>query len=231
MLALQGMARQIAEEYLDRVRQSAAHLALPERQAIVDRVAALIELEVGVAHLRPDDAASMREVVERLGPPERHAASAAAAAHDGHSAAAEALTPCRVCRREISRAAAFCPHCGAQFPARAKWSGWGYEWKSKAHLGKWPLVHVAFGRDEQGRLRVAKGVIAIGQFAIGGITIAQFGVGLVGGFGQFIAAPLALAQFAAGLVAVGQFAIGIFYGAGMVATGLKAVGPWAKSLL
>ena len=50
----------------------------------------------------------------------------------------------------------------AELPAED--GGWGYEYKSKQTLFGWPLVHVAFGRDAKGKLRVAKGVIAVGQF-------------------------------------------------------------------
>jgi hypothetical protein len=74
---------------------------------------------------------------------------------------------------------------------------WGY-----------PLVHVAFGRRSDGSLRVAKGVIAIGQFGIGLITVAQFGIGFLFGFGQFMLGTLVIAQFAGGVAAGGQFAVG-----------------------
>ena len=78
----------------------------------------------------------------------------------------------------------------------------------------YPLVHIAFGRDAHGKLRVARGVIAIGQFAIGLITIAQFGIGLLFGFGQFIL----------GLTALAQFAVAALFGLGQIATGYIAVG-------
>ena len=65
-------------------------------------------------------------------------------------------------------------------------------------LGGYPLVHIAFGKDSRGKWRVAKGVIAIGQFALGLITVAQFGVGLLFGFGQFLFGGVVLAQFAGG---------------------------------
>ncbi len=78
-----------------------------------------------------------------------------------------------------------------------------------AHLRGLPLVHIAFGRDSRGKRRVAKGIIAIGQFAFGLITVAQFGVGLLFGFGQFIFGFTTIAQFAVGLaVGIGQFATG-----------------------
>jgi len=120
-----------------------------------------------------------------------------------------ALLPCRECQREVSTEAITCPHCGAPRPSDQEWRGWGYEYRSERTFYGYPLVHVAFGKDSKGRWRVAKGVIAIGQFAIGVITVAQFGVGLVFGFGQFIVGFTALAQFAGGLLlGVGQVAIG-----------------------
>jgi hypothetical protein len=73
----------------------------------------------------------------------------------------------------------------------------------------YPLIHVAFGKDGRGKFKVAKGVIAIGQFGIGVITVAQIGVGLLFGFGQVMIGLTALAQVAiAGLMGVGQFASG-----------------------
>lgn len=128
-----------------------------------------------------------------------------------------ALTRCRECRREVSTEARTCPHCGVPYPARKEWKGWGIDWKSEATLYGYPLVHIAFGRDPQGRLRVAKGIVAIGQFAIGVITIAQFGIGLLFGFGQFIF----------GLTAVAQFAVAFIFGLGQFATGYVAVGQLA----
>ena len=90
-----------------------------------------------------------------------------------------AMTACRECSREVSTQAWVCPHCGAPRPAQPDWNGWGIDWASPATLFGLPLVHVAVGRDAYGKLRVAKGIVAIGQFAVGVITIAQFGVGLL----------------------------------------------------
>jgi|GEM_PF-660747 len=88
---------------------------------------------------------------------------------------------------------------------------WGFEWKTRARFFGIPLICVAFGRNEHGKLRVAKGFIAVGQFAIGAFTFAQFGIGILFGLGQFIFGPLVVGQFAIGLLAgVGQFASGIF---------------------
>jgi hypothetical protein len=125
-----------------------------------------------------------------------------------------ALTTCRECGAEVSDRARACPRCGAPQPANQLWSGSGFEWKSTRTYGGFPLVHIAFGRDRRGKWRVAKGIIAIGQFALGLVTVAQFGVGLVFGLGQFIVGGTVLAQFAGGLVV----------GVGQIATGYAAMG-------
>jgi hypothetical protein len=125
-----------------------------------------------------------------------------------------ALSTCRECGAEVSDQARACPRCGAPQPANQSWSGTGYEWKSARTYRGYPLVHIAFGKDSRGKWRVAKGVIAIGQFALGLVTVAQFGVGLLCGFGQFIIGGAALAQFAGGLVV----------GVGQIATGYVAIG-------
>ncbi len=127
------------------------------------------------------------------------------------------LSTCRECKKQISTEAHACPHCGAPWPGRADWKGWGVDWKSEAAFLGYPLIHVAFGRNAQGRLRVARGVIAIGQFAFGLITVAQFGVGLLFGLGQFIF----------GLTALAQFAIAVLFGVGQIATGYIAIGQVA----
>jgi len=124
------------------------------------------------------------------------------------------LRSCRECGTQVSEQARACPHCGAPQPANPSWSGFGYEFKSARTYGGYPLVHIAFGKDSRGKWRVAKGVIAVGQFALGLVTVAQFGVGLLFGFGQFIIGGAVLAQLAGGLVV----------GVGQVASGYVAVG-------
>ncbi|MFA5261832.1 MAG: zinc ribbon domain-containing protein, partial [Candidatus Omnitrophota bacterium] len=99
---------------------------------------------------------------------------------------------CSQCDNPLSPQALSCPKCG--HPIRIYY---GFEWKSPQQIGRWPLIHIAFGRDKKtGRFMVAKGVIAIGQFGVGLITVAQFGVGLLFGFGQFMAGATAVAQIA-----------------------------------
>lgn len=141
-----------------------------------------------------------------------------------------ALTPCRECGKEISSDAFSCPQCGAPRPSLPKWQGTGYEWKSQRKIFGIPLVHVAFGTNAKGKLRVAKGVIAVGQLGIGLFTFAQFGIGVVFGFGQFILGLTVLAQFAAGLLAgIGQISTGVF-AMGQFVAGIYGLGQagWAK---
>ncbi len=139
-----------------------------------------------------------------------------------------ALIDCPECQQPVSDTAPVCVHCGYGLrpAARRGWRrAWGFEWRTKAELFGWPLIHVAIGRDPQTlKLRVARGVIAVGQFAVGLVTVAQFGVGLLFGFGQFVLGTVVVAQFAGGVVfGLGQFATGY------VAIGQMAVGEYARA--
>jgi hypothetical protein len=91
----------------------------------------------------------------------------------------------------------------------------GFQWKTRTRLLGIPLICVAYGRDERGWPMVAKGFVAIGQFAVGGLAIGQFGVGLIG-----------MGQFTVGLLALGQLALGALVGCGQVAVGTFAIGQF-----
>lgn len=143
-----------------------------------------------------------------------------------------ALIRCPECSSDISDKAWSCPKCGypmrePKWPPLARWCWLGYEWRSRTEVLGIPLVHVAFGWNlETGTLRVARGIIAIGQFGFGVITIAQFGIGLLAGLGQFIAGTVVIGQFAAGvLYALGQFAVGLA-AAGQFAAGRNVTSRW-----
>jgi len=100
-------------------------------------------------------------------------------------------------------------------PARAKWDGWGFEYKSRSELFGWPLVHVSF-KYRPNRMPVpARGIIAIGQFACGGLMISQFGVGLVS-ISQFTIAGYALAQFAIAYALIAQIGLYLSHGRGQL---------------
>ncbi len=121
------------------------------------------------------------------------------------------MKPCRECQHEVSDQAVICPECGAPYPTKEKWDGWGFEYKSKARLLGMPLVHISF-KYRPNRVPVpARGFIAIGQFAAGIVTISQFGVGIVS-VSQFTVAMYAVAQFGIAYSLLAQ--IGLYIGSG-----------------
>ena len=122
-----------------------------------------------------------------------------------------ALINCPECEREVSDQAMACPHCG--HPIRG---GYGYEYRSERELFGLPLVHIVSGNridPATGRLRIAKGIIAIGPIAVGGLALGGSAIGVV----SFGGAAL-------GLVAVGGVAVGVLLALGGLAIGLVAVG-------
>lgn len=227
----------IVREYLAGVSTQLAHLPPDEQRNVLDWVLAEIELEGDLQHVDSETQGSVQALLDHLGKPDVVAQRAMIrSASPIGSNAQSAMALCRTCRRQVSADALHCPMCGAPYPARRRGFGPGYEWRSRAAVRGWPLVHVAWGRDANGRCRVARGVIAIGQYGIGVFTIAQFGIAFVFGLGQFMLAPIAVGQFAGGIVAAGQVALGVVAGAGQVATGvfsagMKAFGVWTRSLL
>ncbi len=118
--------------------------------------------------------------------------------------------------------------CRACLQARAVL---GFEYRSRASIGGWPLIHVCAGLDPATmRPRIARGIVAIGNVAIGGVAIAGLACGLisVGGasFGLVFAlggAALGLGMSVGGLsvgsVALGGAAIGFAYAIGGAAFG------------
>ena len=123
------------------------------------------------------------------------------------------MRPCRECGQKVSEQAFSCPQCGAPYPARAQWDGWGFEYQSPASFMGWPLLHVSF-KYRANRMPVpAKGIIAIGQFGIGVVTISQFGIGLFS-LAQFTIAGYAIAQFAVAGSLIAQFGLYLEEGRG-----------------
>ena len=125
------------------------------------------------------------------------------------------MKPCRSCQHDVSEDAIACPSCGAPYPAKAKWDGYGYEYKSQTEIFGLPLIHISLKYRANRVPVVARGVIAIGQFAVGLITIAQFGVGLIS-ISQFTIAVFALAQIAFAYSLIAQAGIFIHQGHGLV---------------
>jgi len=130
------------------------------------------------------------------------------------------MAPCRVCTKDVARDAVACPHCGAPYPAKLEWDGWGYEYKSEAEILGIPLLHVSF-KYRPNRMPVpARGIIAIGQFGFGIVNISQFGIGLFS-LAQFTVAGYAVAQFAAAWSCICQIGVYVDTGIGQVVVPLS----------
>jgi predicted Ser/Thr protein kinase len=97
----------------------------------------------------------------------------------------------------------------------------GYEYRSRRTLFGWPLLHIATGLDPvTGRKRVARGVIAIGDAAVGGLAIGGGAVGVI-----------ALGGAAFGLITFGGMSLGLLLAIGGMAVGGLALGGGAVGLV
>ncbi len=132
------------------------------------------------------------------------------------------MTPCRECRHEISGQALACPNCGAPFPARSAWDGFGWEYKSPLTLLGLPVLHISFKYRPNRVPVVAKGIVAIGQFGCGVLTIAQFGIGVVT-VSQFAAGFFAVAQIGIAYDLIAQIGLYVNRGYGMVVHSLSSL--------
>ncbi|MDE6442168.1 MAG: helix-turn-helix transcriptional regulator [Clostridia bacterium] len=106
-----------------------------------------------------------------------------------------------------------------------------FEYKSKAHCGKLPLVHINIGLG-----RVAKGVFALGLVAVGLVSVGIVSLGLLAigciclgliAFGSLSAGVIAFGGVALGIIALGGLAVGAF-SMGGCAVGLFACGGYAS---
>jgi hypothetical protein len=108
-----------------------------------------------------------------------------------------------------------CPQCGAPYPSREKWDGWGFEYKSETTILGLPLLHISFKFRPNFLPVPAKGIIAIGQFACGIFTLSQFGIGIFS-VSQFTIAVYALAQFAVAYSLIAQMGLYVHEGHGQI---------------
>jgi hypothetical protein len=106
-----------------------------------------------------------------------------------------------------------------------------YEYRSTAEVYGWPLVHIARGIDpETGRMRVARGIIALGDiavgvFSLGGISVGIFSIGGIS-LGSYAFGGIALGGVATGAIAVGLCsAVGVIAAAPGVARGILTLTP------
>ncbi|MDJ0804871.1 MAG: hypothetical protein QNI97_18495 [Desulfobacterales bacterium] len=125
------------------------------------------------------------------------------------------MKACRECGHKVSEQAFHCPGCGAPYPAKAKWDGWGYEYKSESSFLGWPLVHISFKYRPNKVPVPARGIIAIGQFAVGVVNISQFGIGFFC-LGQFAIGAYVLSQFALAYACIAQIGLYLNKGYGQV---------------
>jgi hypothetical protein len=136
------------------------------------------------------------------------------------------LVKCPECDNEISDKALMCPQCGLALGGRA----FGYEYRSQKKLFGLPLVHIVLGLTLDpvtGRLRVAKGIIAIGNIAVGAVALGGIAFGLIGVGGMALGLAAALGGMAVGgLLAIGGMAVG-FIAIGGAAFGYYALGGGA----
>ena len=100
---------------------------------------------------------------------------------------------------------------------------WRYEYKSKRTLFGLPLVHIRLGDRGTG---LAKGVLAIGNYAVGVFTLGGFSFGLVSIGGLSFGLLFALGGWGMGCIAIGGLAIGLLAFGG-AAVGLFAMGGGA----
>ncbi len=140
------------------------------------------------------------------------------------------LSLCRECKGNVSINAASCPHCGAPKPTAKRAASWGREYRSKTTVFGIPLFHFAYGVDENGKMRIAKGIVAVGPWAVGVVTLGCFSIGLIG------ASTFQLGLVAAGVVAmspllaVGSVVGGFDFGADQLYFGGDHFGPWHLAL-
>ena len=117
-----------------------------------------------------------------------------------------------------------------------------FEMRSRAMIGDRPLVHVAFGYDEEtGALKVARGIIAIGNIANGWVAFGGIAIGALA-FGGVAIGGIALGGLAVGILVLGGLALAAVLAAGgaALAGGLSigglalavwtAVGGYARAM-
>jgi hypothetical protein len=123
-----------------------------------------------------------------------------------------ALLKCPDCNNDISDKAVICPHCGAVGQGFFR----AFEYRSKKTLFGLPLVHIVWGPafdPVTGRMRIAKGIIAIGGISVGVLAIGGVAFGAI-----------ALGGVAVGLAALGGVALGMILAIGGLAVGFVALG-------
>lgn len=109
-----------------------------------------------------------------------------------------------------------------------------YEYKSRLTVFGIPLVHINFGRG----MYKAKGIIAIGNFAVGLFSMGLLSAGLISigtaslgllAFGGLALGGLAIGGAALGIFAIGGLAVGVYAAGGCALAARIAVGGYANA--
>jgi hypothetical protein len=101
------------------------------------------------------------------------------------------------------------------------------EYKSTAHIGSWPLVHVAYGLDPlTGKAKTARGIIAIGNRATGLIAMGGIAKGIIA-FGGITFGVFAIGGLGVGVLTFAGLGIGLLFCYGGLAIGTMAYGGLA----
>jgi len=125
-----------------------------------------------------------------------------------------ALIDCPECGNKISEKAVFCPMCG--YSAKTPGAFYCFEYVSKRKVFGLPLLHVVLGPavdPATSKIRIAKGIVAIGGIAVGVLAIGGLALGVI-----------AIGGVGLGLIVLGAASIGVAIAVGAAAVGFVAIG-------
>ena len=102
------------------------------------------------------------------------------------------------------------------------------EFTSHSRIIDVPLLHYTRGIcPETRKSKTARGVIAIGRFAVGVVAIGQIAFGLLAVGQLALGLMVGVGQLSTGILSFGQFAIGLALGVGQFSTGFVSLGQFA----